>query len=359
MTTGNRRPAGALSLVIRVCVYHWRPSGGPAGPLGHGIFLMLLYSAATVAGFALLIWGADRFVFGAAATAHNLGVPSLLIGLTVVALATSAPEILVSVSASMDGNSALAIGNAVGSNIANIALVLGATALVQPLSVRSSVLQREMPALLAVTLLCVMLMLNGALTRLDGAVLLAGLFVVMHWLVRLATDPSEADPIKAEIEAEIPDRMPMPHAVMWLAIGFVVLLGGAEILVWGAHNIAVALSVSDLIIGLTVVAIGTSLPELAVSLVSALKKEHDIALGNIVGSNMFNCLAVIGPAALIDPKALDASLLQLHLPVMIALTLLLFGLTYNFTGSGRISRAHGGVLLLVFLTYEGHILGFF
>lgn len=320
---------------------------------------MLLYSAATVAGFALLIWGADRFVIGAAGTARNLGVPALLIGLTVVALATSAPEILVSVSASLDGNADLAIGNAVGSNIANVALVLGAAALLRPLSVRSTVLQREMPALLAVTLLCVMLLLDNELSRLDGALLVAGLFVVMHWLVRLATVPSESDPLTAEIEAEIPAGITMPRAVFWLVVGLAVLLGGSEILVWGAHNLAVALSVSDMIIGLTVVAVGTSLPELAVSMVSALKKEHDIALGNIVGSNMFNCLAVIGPAGLIDPMVFDPSLLQLHLPVMIAVTLVLFGLTYNFTGTGHISRWHGSGLLLVFIGYEGHILGFF
>ena len=320
---------------------------------------MLLYSAATVAGFALLIWGADRFVIGAAGTARNLGVPALLIGLTVVALATSAPEILVSISASLDGNADLALGNAVGSNIANVALVLGAAALLRPLSVRSSVLQREMPALLAVTLLCVMLLLDNELSRLDGALLLAGLFVVMHWLVRLATVPSESDPLTAEIEAEIPSGITMPRAVFWLVVGLAVLLGGSELLVWGAHNLALALSVSDMIIGLTVVAVGTSLPELAVSMVSALKKEHDIALGNIVGSNMFNCLAVIGPAGLIDPMIFDPSLLQLHLPVMIAVTLVLFGLTYNFTGSGHISRWHGLGLLLFFIGYEGHILGFF
>jgi cation:H+ antiporter len=181
----------------------------------------------------------------------------------------------------------------------------------------------------------------------------------MHWLVRLATVPSESDTLTAEIEAEIPAVITMPRAVFWLVLGLGVLLGGAEMLVWGAHNLALALSVSDLVIGLTVVAVGTSLPELAVSMVSALKKEHDIALGNIVGSNMFNCLAVIGPAGLIDPMAFDPSLLQLHLPMMIAVTLVLFGLTYNFTGSGHISRWHGLGLLLVFIGYEGHILGFF
>ena len=320
---------------------------------------MLLYSAATVAGFALLIWGADRFVVGAAGTARNLGVPALLIGLTVVALATSAPEILVSISASLEGNSDLAVGNAVGSNITNIALVLGASALVSPLNIRSTVLRREMPALLAVTLLCVMLMLDNRLSRLDGVILIAGLVVVMHWLVRLARVPPESDPMAAEIEADIPSGIPMTKAVMWLILGLTVLLIGAQTLVWGAHNLAIGLGVSDLVIGLTVVAVGTSLPELAVSVVSALKREHDIALGNIVGSNMFNCLAVIGPAGLIDPKSFDPSLLSLHLPVMIAVTLVLFGLTYNFTGSGRISRTQGGALLVVFFAYEGHILGFF
>jgi cation:H+ antiporter len=316
---------------------------------------MLLYSAATIAGFALLIWGADRFVVGAAGAARNFGLPTLLIGLTVVAIATSAPEILVSITAALHDNAELAVGNAIGSNIANIALVLGATAIVRPMIVRSTVLRREMPALLAVTLLTVMLFLDTYLGILDGVILLAGLVLVMQWLVRLGTQADNVDPIQEEIAAEIPSDLSTGMAMAWLALGLVVLLIGARMLVWGAHHIAVTLGVSDLIIGLTIVAVGTSLPELAVSIVSALKGEHDIALGNIIGSNMFNCLAVIGPAALIQPTGFSADILGLHLPVMIALTLILFVMTYNFTGAGRISRLQGGALLAAFVWYIGYL----
>jgi len=316
---------------------------------------MLGFAAATVAGFALLIWGADRFVIGAAASARNFGVPTLLIGLTVVALATSAPEILVSISAATHGNPELAVGNAIGSNIANIALVLGLTAIIRPMTVRSTILRREMPALLAVTLLTTMVFLDSYLGRVDGLLLLGGLVLVLHWLVRLGMRSHATDPLHEEIAAELPDEMPLPNAMGWLALGLTVLLLGAQLLVWGAHNLASTLGVSDLIIGLTVVAVGTSLPELAVSIVSALKNEHDIALGNIIGSNMFNCLAVIGPAAVIHPSAFTQSMLGLHLPVMIALTLVLFALTYNFTGTGRISRIEGFILLSVFLGYEGYL----
>ncbi len=316
---------------------------------------MFAFAAATVAGFALLIWGADRFVIGAAGTARSLGVPTLLIGLTIVALATSAPEILVSISAATAGNPELAVGNAIGSNIANIALVLGLTAAIRPMEVRSTILRREMPALLAVTLLTTMVFLDSYLGRLDGLMLIGGLVLVLHWLVRLGMRSHATDPLHEEIEAELPDEMPIGRAMLWLALGLAVLLAGAQLLVWGAHNLALALGVSDLIIGLTVVAVGTSLPELAVSIVSALKIEHDIALGNIIGSNMFNCLAVIGPAAAIHPAAFTPAMLGLHLPVMIALTLVLFALTYNFTGTGRISRAEGVILLSVFIGYEGYL----
>jgi len=316
---------------------------------------MLLYSASTIAGFALLIWGADRFVVGAAGAARNFGLPTLLIGLTVVAIATSAPEILVSITAAMANNTSLAVGNAIGSNIANIALVLGATAVVRPMVVRSSVLRREMPALLAVTLLTVMLFLDTYLGVLDGLILLGGLIMVLQWLVRLGSQADNVDPIQEEIAAEIPQDISTAMAIAWLAIGLVVLLIGARMLVWGAHHIALNLGVSDLVIGLSVVAVGTSLPELAVSIVSALKGEHDIALGNIIGSNMFNCLAVIGPAALIHPTGFSADILGLHLPVMIALTLILFAMTYNFTGAGRISRVQGTALLGIFCWYIGYL----
>ncbi|MEM8548899.1 MAG: calcium/sodium antiporter, partial [Pseudomonadota bacterium] len=252
-------------------------------------------------GLVALIWGADRFVIGAGAMARNLGVPTLLIGLTVVGIATSAPEILVSIVAARGGQPDLAIGNAIGSNIANIALVLGATAVLRPIAVMSRTLQREMPALLAVTLLAVALCLDLNLTRVDGLVMLIALVVVMYWIVRLGFQTNIDDPIEAEYEAEIPKNMAMGVAIGWFALGLAVLLLGAELLVSGSTSIARNFGISELVIGVTLVAIGTSLPELAVSLISAMKGEQGLAIGNIIGSNMFNLLAVIGSAIVIAP----------------------------------------------------------
>ena len=317
---------------------------------------MLTYSLATLAGFVLLMWGADRFVVGAASTARNLGVPPLLIGLTLVGMATSGPEIFVSITAALDADPELAAGNAIGSNIANIGLVLGATALIMPISVRSTTLRRELPALLAVTLVLTMVFINLRLGRVEGVLLLATLVLVLYWLVVLGQRSDAADPIGLDYAAELPEGLPMGKSIGWLVLGLVVLLAGAQLLVWGAQQLAVALGVSDLVIGLTIVAIGTSLPELAVSVMSALKGEHDMAIGNIIGSNIFNSLAVVGLAAVIHPATFEQSVLALHLPVMIGLTLALFLMTYNFTGNSRIRRFEGALLLGAFFAYHGYVL---
>lgn len=314
---------------------------------------MLSHSVATLAGFILLMWGADRFVTGAASTARNLGIPPLLIGLTLVGMATSGPEIFVSITASLAGDPALAAGNAIGSNIANIGLVLGVTALIMPISVRSVTLRREMPALLAVTLVVTMVFINLRLGRIEGTLLMLSLVLVLYWLVVLGSRSGESDPISLDYAAEIPADIPMGRALGWLAVGLVVLLAGANLLVWGAQNLAVAFGVSELVIGLTIVAVGTSLPELAVSIVSALKGEHDMAIGNIIGSNLFNSLAVVGIAGIIHPAVFEPELLTAHLPVMIGLTLALFLMTYNFTGSSRIRRVEGAILLGAFVCYHG------
>lgn len=317
---------------------------------------MLTYATATLAGFLLLVWGADRFVVGAASSARHFEVPPLLVGLTLVGMATSGPEIFVSVVASLDGNPQLAAGNAIGSNIANIGLVLGAAALVTPIIIRSDTLKREMPALLAVTLLAVMAFLNGRVGRLEGALLIASLIFVVYWLVVLGSRSAANDPIGTEYAARMPPHLPLRMSVMWLILGLSVLLAGSNILVWGAHNLAVSLGVSDLVIGLTLVAVGTSFPELAVSIVSALKQEHDLALGNIIGSNLFNSLAVIGIAAVIHPSDYESEVLTLHLPVMIGMTLVLFAMTYNFSGNSRINRLEGGLLLAAFLAYHAYVI---
>ena len=255
-----------------------------------------------IVGLLLLIWGADRFVHGAAAAARNLGVPPLLIGLTIVALATSAPEILVSLVAALRDETDLAIGNAIGSNIANIGLVLGVVAIFRPIELKSATLRREMPALLAVSLLTVSLFLDSYLSRVDGLVLLTGLVIVMIWLLRLGFRSSSSDPLRADFDAEIPKHMSMSVAIFWLLVGIATLLAGARLMVDGAINIAVALDVSEVVIGITLVALATSLPELAVSAVSAYRGEYGLAIGNIVGSNIFNLLAVIGVAATIHNK---------------------------------------------------------
>ena len=316
---------------------------------------MLGNIAELIAGLVLLIWGADRFVHGAAATARNLGVAPLLIGLTVVAFATSAPEVLVAIVAAFRGQTDLAVGNAIGSNIANIGLVLGTVAIIRPIKMTSATLRREMPALLAVSLLTVSLFLDSYLSRVDGFVLMTGLVIVMVWLVRLGIRSSASDPMTAEYEAEIPRDMSMRTAILWLIVGLATLLFGAEFMVDGAIQIARALGVTELVIGITLVALATSLPELAVSLVSALKGEYGLALGNIVGSNTFNSLAVIGVAALIEPTVLPPSVLSLHIFVLVAFTLVLFAMTYDYDGKGHISRLEGIALLIAYLSYAGYV----
>jgi len=309
-----------------------------------------------VAGLVLLIWGADRFVHGAASAARNLGIAPLMIGLTVVAFATSAPEILVSIVAAVQGQPGLAFGNAIGSNIFNIGLVLGLTAMIRPILLESATLRREMPALLAVSLLTVSLFLDSFLSRIDGIVMLTGLVIVMVWLARLGLRSADNDPIARDFDAEIPADVTMTMAVVWLIVGLGTLLIGAELLVDGATGIARMLQISDVVIGIIIVAFGTSLPELAVSLASALKGEYGLAIGNIVGSNIFNLLAVIGVAATIEPASLPPSVLSLHIFVMVAFTLVLFAMTYDYDGKAQLSRLEGLALFLAFIAYDGYVI---
>ncbi len=314
---------------------------------------MLLDIAAIILGFALLVWGADRFIAGAAALARNLGVSPLLIGLTIVGFGTSAPEILVSTMASLQGNPGLAIGNALGSNIANIALILGVTAMVAPLTVKSNTLKREFPILLAVCLLAMVLMLDGSLDRVDGVILILTLALVMYGMVRIGISSRSSDPMQREFDAEIPEGMSTGVASTWFLLGLTLLLLSSRMLVWGAVNIAHAFGVSDLVIGLTIVAIGTSLPELAAGVSSALKQEHDIAIGNVIGSNMFNLLAVLPMPGLIAPGSFSPEIMTRDIPVMIGLTLLMFIMSYGFRKNGRISRLEGVLLFAAFITYQG------
>jgi cation:H+ antiporter len=306
---------------------------------------MLANSLEVLAGLVLLIWGADRFVHGAASAARNFGVPPLLIGLTIVAFATSAPEILVSIVAALRGEPGLAVGNAIGSNIVNIGLI----------QLRSATLRREMPALLAVTLLTVSLFLDSKLSRVDGLVMLTGLVIVMIWLTRLGVRSAPSDPIKQDFEAEIPSDVRTPLAIFWLLVGIVTLLFGARLLVDGSIEIARLLGVSEVVIGILLVAFGTSLPELAVSLVSAMKGEYGLAIGNIVGSNIFNLLAVLGAASIIAPLQLAPIVLSLHVFVMVAFTLVLFAMTYDYDGKNELSRIEGLALLVAFIAYDSYV----
>ena len=312
---------------------------------------LLFSSLAVIVGFVFLVWGADRFVHGAAATARNLGISPMIIGLTIVGIGTSAPEILVSAIAAWQGNPALGVGNALGSNITNIALVLGATALITPLLVKSETLRREYPVMFSIMLLALVLLIDGEMSRLDGWILMLGLGLMILWMV-LQGLRRDHDPMEDEYEKEIP-RISTPKALQWLALGMVLLLGSSRALVWGAVNIAHALGISDLIIGLTVVAVGTSLPELAASVISALRKEPDIAIGNVIGSNMFNLLAVLGLPGVIMPHALEPELLSRDFPYMIGLSIALFAMAYGFKGDGRLNRWEGLLLLLAYFAYLG------
>jgi cation:H+ antiporter len=314
---------------------------------------MLYDIAAILAGFLLLIWSADRFIVGAAATARNLNVSPLIIGLTIVGFGTSAPEMLVSAIASLNGNPGLAVGNAIGSNITNITLVLGTAALIMPLNVHSRILRKELPLLLVAMLLALTLLQDDNLGRTDGLILLSMLMLLLWWMTGQALrNRSSSDPMDIEYSKELSARMPMTRAIFWLLLGLVVLIGSSKLLVIGAVNIAAAFGVSDLVIGLTVVAIGTSLPELATSIAGALKNEHDIVIGNIVGSNLFNTLAVLGIPGLLSPARLDAGVLDRDIPTVFVLTIALVIMAYGFRGPGRINRFEGSILLTGFVGYQ-------
>lgn len=309
---------------------------------------------AIIVGLSVLGWSAGRFVAGASGLARSFKVSPMIIGLTIVAFGTSAPEMLVSAMAAWQGNSGIAIGNALGSNIANIALVLGVAALIAPLTVHSKTLNREFPLMLLVMLSALALFWNGSLSRLDALMLLTGMVVLVLWTVHLARSASTDDPLEMEILAEMPAAVSAGRNGWLLCSGLVLLLISSRLMIWGALGIAQAFGVSDLVIGLTIVAIGTSLPELAATVVAARKGEHDIAVGNVVGSNMFNMLAVLGIAGVIDPGQFDRLILTRDFPLMIGLTLALYLMARGANNStfGSINRWEGGVLLAVFTGYQ-------
>ena len=314
---------------------------------------MTLAVLAILGGFILLVWSADRFVEGAAATAKYAGMPSLLIGMVIVGFGTSAPEMVVSAMAAIDGNPDLALGNALGSNIVNTGLILGLTAIITPILVQSKIVKKEIPLLLLIGLALGYFLWDGVLTRFESVLLLLGFFLLIGWSIFSAMR-GKGDTLESEMDNELIEHaMPIKKAVFWLVLGLVLLIVSSRVLVWGAVSIAEALGVSDLIIGLTIVALGTSLPELAASIIAVKKGEHDIAIGNVVGSNMFNLLAVVGIAGVISPMtSLSADVLSRDWLVMMAMTLALLFMAYGFRRAGRINRLEGAGLLVAFCAYN-------
>ena len=313
---------------------------------------MLIPLVQLFGGFILLVWGADRLVAGAAATARNFGVSPLIIGLTIVAFGTSAPELVVSAVAAYQDKPGLAVGNAIGSNIANIGLILGLTALIYPLRVESQTLKREYPQLMLIMIVCFIMAANLEFSRLEGNLLLVGLGALVLWMIRLGMRKGPNDPLAQDYADEIPSDMPTLAALIWMAVGLIILPLSSHFLVLGSISIARTLEVSETVIGLTIVALGTSLPELAASLTSALRKEDDLAIGNVIGSNMFNILGVLGIAASIKPVHFERSILTQDMPVMFLFTVLLFFMAYGIRGPGRIRRSSGVLLMILFFAYQ-------
>jgi len=310
---------------------------------------MLWPVVAILIGFVLLVWSADRFVDGASSVARNLRVPPIVIGLTIVSIGTSLPEMIVAATAALDGNRDLGIGNVLGSNIANIGLVLGVTALIMPLAIQSITLRREMPVLFLITVFAFMLMSDGELDFMDGIMLLVGLVLMLIWLARIGLKDRH-DPLVQEFTESIPDQMSMKQSIFWFIVGLLVLIASSRMVVWGAVEVAHALGVSDLIIGLTIVAIGTSLPELVASITSALKGESDLAIGNVIGSNMFNLLAVLAMPALIYPGTFAPQALLRDFPIMLAFTFAMFIFAFGLK-LGKINRFEAALLLTGFIAY--------
>lgn len=296
-----------------------------------------------------LIFGADRFVNGSAGTAKNFGISPLVIGLTVVSIGTSAPEIIVSISAALRDASALAVGNAIGSNLANIGLVLGVTLLIAPLPVQRHLIVEEGPALLLVTLLAGVILFNNTLGRAESIALMLLAIPLLFATIKYKKHHPDSELIE---EGENRPTLSTSAAVIALSFGLAVLLASAELTVWGATEIASRLGVSELIVGLTVVAIGTSLPELAASVASALKGHTDIALGNVLGSNLFNLMLVMTAAGIIQPSTLDSAVFTRDFASMAAITLLLvIAIAWALRRGGALTKPLGVLFLLCYAGY--------
>lgn len=308
--------------------------------------------AAILVGFVILVWSADKFVYGASNTATSFNMSPLVVGVVIVGLGTSAPEMLVSAMASSSGNSGLSVGNALGSNITNVGLILGLTCLILPMTVRSRIVRKEIPMMFGVLVAGSLLLLDGQLSYFDGAVLATGFFALLAWSFFDAKSHPE-DILNDEFQELTEDNLSRKAALAWLVGGMALLILSSRILVWGAVTLAEAFGVSDLIIGLTIVAIGTSLPELAASIASARQKQFDIAIGNVLGSNMFNLLGVMAIPALMAPGMLDQQVVVRDIPTMLVLSLMLwlFASNFTFVKQGALGRTAGAVMLATYIGY--------
>jgi cation:H+ antiporter len=317
---------------------------------------MTLFIISVVFGLALLVWSADKFVDGASNVARHYGMSPLLIGMVIIGFGTSAPEMVVSALSSIQGNPGIAIGNAYGSNITNIALILGLTSLLVPISVHSQVLQKELPILLIITVISIGTLVDLHLSRVDAVILLLIFVGLITWTIRTGLKNSK-DAFAKEMNTELKEhKAPLQKSYLMLFGGLILLVLSSRLLVFGAIGIAQALGVSDIIVGLTVVAVGTSLPELASSIIAARRGEPDIALGNVLGSNLFNTLAVVGISGVIHPITIQREVFYRDIGAMLILTLSLFVFGHGLRGKSRINRIEGGVLILFYIAYTSYLI---
>lgn len=308
-----------------------------------------------VIGLIFLVWSADKLVFGAAALARNVGISPLVIGMTILAMGSSAPEMMVSATAALDGKTDTAVGNVLGSNIANIALILGITALIKPLSISSAVLRRELPLMIGVTILAGVLLWDSHLGFYEGILLFALFAVFILTMLRISrNEKKNGDALIEEQESEVPEGVSNSKAAMWVVIGLIILPLAADVLVDNAVIIAQYFGMSDLVIGLTIIAVGTSLPELAASLAGVMKGEDDMAVGNIIGSNVFNILAVMGIPGILNPSVLSEFAMGRDFWVMLGVSLLLVAMALGKSRS--INRIEGGVLFCCFIAYQAYLI---
>ncbi len=309
---------------------------------------ILLPILALLLGFALLIWSADEFTDNGAKIANIFSVSPLIIGLLIFGFGTSAPEMLVSGLAAMDGNTGLSIGNAIGSNIFNIALVLGISAIILPIKVNEDILKKEWIFLMVATLCAGLLLWDGRLDFVDGLILMTMLVLFLAYTFKESKNKShhEFDDLEQSV-----DKNQTTKAWIMLLVSLIVLISSAKLVVWGGVEVAKAFGISDLIIGLTVVALGTSLPELAVSIASALKKQYEMVVGNVIGSNLFNTIAVLAIPGLIHPSDVPEQVMSRDYPIMLLLTILLFVVSYKFSKEHIINRYEGALLVGVFSFY--------